>query len=251
MPARAARILHDIDAVTPAAWNQCANPPNGEYNPFLDHRFLSALEQSGSVSAETGWQPFHVVLSDEDGGVDDAIGVMPMYLKSHSQGEYVFDSGWAHAFYQAGGRYYPKLQVSVPFTPATGRRLLVAEGVADIAEVERMLLGAAVEVARQIEVSSVHFTFMPEEQWRRAAEIGCLQRVDTQFHWHNDGYTTFDDFTNALSSKKRKNIRRERREALANDIEIEWLTGEISEAQWDAFYAFYVDTSNRKWARPI
>ena len=247
MPERAARILNDIDAIEPAAWNRCANPAGTEYNPFLDHRFLSALEQSGSVSAKTGWQPFHVVLSASDGGVNDAIGVVPMYLKSHSQGEYVFDSGWAHAFHQAGGRYYPKLQVSVPFTPATGRRLLVADDVDDAAEVENMLLGATVQVARQLEVSSVHFTFMPEEQWRRAGELGCLQRIDTQFHWENDGYDSFDDFAAALAYKKRKNIRRERRDALANGIEIEWLTGAISEAQWDAFYAFYVDTGGRKW----
>ena len=247
MPERAARILNDIDAIEPAAWNRCANPPGTEYNPFLDHRFLSALEQSGSVSAKTGWQPFHVVLSASDGGVNDALGVVPMYLKSHSQGEYVFDSSWAHAFHQAGGRYYPKLQVSVPFTPATGRRLLVADDVDDAAGVENMLLGATVQVARQLEVSSVHFTFMPEGQWQRAGELGCLQRIDTQFHWQNDGYDSFDDFATALAYKKRKNIRRERRDALANGIEIEWLTGHISEAQWDAFYAFYVDTGGRKW----
>ena len=245
MPERAARILNAIDAIDGAAWNRCANPAGVEYNPFLDHRFLAALEQSGSVSAETGWQPFHVVLSE--GGVNDAIGAVPMYLKSHSHGEYVFDAGWAQAFYHAGGRYYPKLQVSVPFTPATGRRLLVPDAVEDPVEVENMLLGATVQVARQLEVSSVHFTFMPESQWRRAGELGCLQRVDTQFHWENDGYATFDDFTRALSAKKRKNIRRERREALANGIEIEWLTGDISEAQWDAFYGFYVDTGQRKW----
>ena len=247
LPERAARILNAIDAIDGAAWNRCANPAGVEYNPFLDHRFLAALEQSGSVSAETGWQPFHVVLSEGDGGVNDAIGAVPMYLKSHSHGEYVFDAGWAQAFYHAGGRYYPKLQVSVPFTPATGRRLLVPDAVEDPVEVENMLLGATVQVARQLEVSSVHFTFMPESQWRRAGELGCLQRVDTQFHWENDGYATFDDFTRALAAKKRKNIRRERREALANGIEIEWLTGDISEAQWDAFYGFYVDTGQRKW----
>ncbi len=247
MPERAARILNNIEAIDAAAWNRCANPAGTEYNPFLDHRFLSALEQSGSVSAKTGWQPFHVVLSDRNDGLNDAIGAVPMYLKSHSQGEYVFDAGWAHAFYQAGGRYYPKLQVSVPFTPATGRRLLVAESVHDRAEAENMLLGATVQVARQLEVSSVHFTFMPEGQWRQAGELGCLQRIDTQFHWENDAYASFDDFTAALSYKKRKNIRRERRDALANGIEIEWLTGDISEAQWDAFYGFYVDTGGRKW----
>ena len=246
---RAARVLHDIGAIDETAWNRCANPANVEYNPFLDHRFLNALEKSGSVCAKTGWQPFHVALSERDGGVDDAIGVVPMYLKSHSRGEFVFDGGWAEAFYRAGGRYYPKLQVSVPFTPATGRRLLATTG-PDREEVENQLLDVAMQVAQQVEVSSLHFTFMPEDQWRRAADTGCLQRMDTQFHWQNDGYGSFDDFTAQLASKKRKNIRRERRDALAGGIEIEWLTGDIREAHWDAFYRFYVDTGNRKWGTP-
>ena len=249
MTQRVARILHGIDAIGAAAWNRCANPPHVAYNPFLDHRFLKALEDSGSVCRETGWQPFHVVLSGEGGEVDDAVGVVPMYLKSHSRGEYVFDGGWADAFYRAGGHYYPKLQSSVPFTPATGRRLLVAEG-EDGEKVENQLLQVAVQVAEQVEVSSLHFTFLPEEQWQRTAAVGCLQRMDTQFHWQNDGYATFDEFLAALSSKKRKNIRRERREALAGGIDIEWLTGDISEAQWDAFYEFYADTGRRKWGMP-
>ena len=248
MAERAARILQDISAIDAFAWNRCANPAGAEYNPFLDHRFLHALEASGSVTADTGWQPFHVVLSPQDGGVDDAIGAVPMYLKSHSRGEFVFDAGWADAFYRAGGRYYPKLQVSIPFTPATGRRLLTAS--LDDAETEDQLLAAAVAVAKQIEVSSIHLTFLPEAQWRRAVSAGCLQRVDTQFHWLNDGYATFDDFLAQLSSKKRKNIRRERRDALAGDITIEWLTGNITEAQWDAFYGFYLDTGSRKWGTP-
>ena len=245
MPQRAARVLHDIAAIEASAWNRCANPPSAEYNPFLDHRFLHALEASGSVCAKTGWQPFHIVLSEGD-DVNAAIGVVPMYLKSHSRGEYVFDGGWAEAFYRAGGQYYPKLQVSVPFTPATGPRLLVADD-DRAAEVEEQLLRVAVEVANRTQVSSLHFTFLPEAQWRRAAEAGFLQRMDTQFHWRNEGYPTFDAFTERLSSKKRKNIRRERREALADGVEIEWLTGDISEAQWDAFYQFYVDTGSRKW----
>ena len=248
MAERAARILQDIGAIDASAWNRCANPAGTEYNPFLDHRFLHALEASGSVTADTGWQPFHVVLSPRDGSVDEAIGVVPMYLKSHSRGEFVFDAGWADAFYRAGGRYYPKLQVSIPFTPATGRRLLTAA--IDDAQTEDQLLAAAVTVAKQIEVSSIHLTFLPEAQWRRAVSAGCLQRVDTQFHWLNDNYATFDDFLAQLSSKKRKNIRRERRDALAGDITIEWLTGNITEAQWDAFYGFYLDTGSRKWGTP-
>ena len=250
LPQRAARVLHDIGAISAGAWNRCANPAREAYNPFLDHRFLQALEESGSVAAKTGWQPFHVVLSPAEGGVEDALGVVPMYLKSHSRGEYVFDGGWAEAFYRAGGRYYPKFQASVPFTPATGRRLLVADGVDATDEVARALLGVAIEVTRRSEVSSLHVTFMPEAEQRLAAELGCLTRIDTQFHWRNNGYATFDDFLAELSSKKRKNIRRERREALAGGITVECLTGSISEAQWDAFYAFYRDTGHRKWGTP-
>ena len=245
-PARAGRILHDIGAIGASAWNRCANPADAEYNPFLDHRFLHALEASGSVCAQTGWQPFHVVLAPAEGGVDDAVGVVPMYVKGHSRGEFVFDGAWAEAFHRAGGRYYPKLQASVPFTPATGRRLLVAQGQPE-GEVERQLLGVAIEVARRTNVSSLHLTFLPESQWRHAAAAGCLPRMDTQFHWRNDGYDTFDDFAAALAAKKRKNIRRERREALADGIDIEWLSGNITEAQWDAFHACYLDTSRRKW----
>ena len=257
MPQRAARVLHDIGAIDAAAWNRCANPEGEAYNPFLDHRFLGALEESGSVSPKTGWQPFHVALSPADGGVDDAIGVMPMYLKSHSRGEYVFDGGWAEAFYRAGGRYYPKLQASVPFTPATGRRLLVATAAGAAAggedihdEVGRQLLRVAVEVAERSGVSSLHVTFMPEREQRLAAELGCLARIDTQFHWRNNGYRSFDDFLAELSAKKRKNIRRERREALSAGIAVECLSGAITEAQWDAFYAFYRDTGSRKWGTP-
>ena len=250
MPQRAARVLHDIGAISAESWNRCANPAREAYNPFLDHRFLQALEESGSVAAKTGWQPFHVVLSPAEGSVEEALGVVPMYLKSHSRGEYVFDGGWAEAFYRAGGRYYPKFQASVPFTPATGRRLLVADGVDGPDETARALLGVAIEVTRRSEVSSLHVTFMPEAEQRLAAEVGCLTRIDTQFHWRNNGYATFDDFLAELSSKKRKNIRRERREALAGGITVECLTGSISEAQWDAFYAFYRDTGNRKWGTP-
>lgn len=262
---RTARIVHDIADIPADAWNRCATSgaPNGtEYNPFLDHRFLRALEASGSVCAKTGWQPFHLALCEEAPASDPettaagalesqrTLGVVPMYLKSHSRGEYVFDSGWAHAWYRAGGEYYPKLQSSVPFTPATGRRLL-APDTPDRGEVEDQLLMAAVQAAHQIDVSSLHFTFLPKAQWERAGKLGMLQRMDTQFHWENAGYASFDAFLAALSSKKRKNIRRERREARANGIEIEWVTGgDLTEGHWDAFYEFYVDTGHRKWGTP-
>jgi len=242
---RTARILHSIEEISSAEWNACANPAvAGAYNPFLRFEFLHALEASGSAVAKTGWQPFHLALEEEN----NLLGVVPMYLKNHSQGEYVFDYAWADAWHRAGGNYYPKLQCSVPFTPATGRRLLARDGTEDT---ERLLLGACIQVADQMEVSSVHLTFLPEHQWQLAAELGYLRRMDSQFHWHNPGYQSFDDFLADLSSKKRKNLKRERREALANGIEIDWLTGsDLTEAHWDAFYRFYVDTGSRKWGSP-
>ncbi len=173
-----------------------------------------------------------------------------MYLKSHSQGEYVFDYSWADAFERAGGRYYPKLQVSVPFTPATGRRLLVKTDTGD-PDLEKYLLSGMMQVSEQMEVSSVHVTFADKDQWQIMGDLGFLQRTHNQFHWQNDGYASFDDFLAALSSKKRKNIRRERRGAVENGIEIERLTGDaIEERHWDDFYRFYMDTGSRKWGSP-
>ena len=245
MSERTASICNDITGISGRVWNRCANAGD-EYNPFLDHRFLHALEASGSASPKTGWQPFHLVLQEGD----TTIGVAPMYLKSHSRGEYVFDGGWAEAWYRAGGEYYPKLQASIPFTPATGPRLLPADG-NGTALVEEQLLAASMRVADRIGVSSLHYTFMPKSQWERAAKLGLLQRVDTQYHWSNAGFATFDDFLSELASKKRKNIRRERREAVADEIEVEWITGsDLTERHWDCFYDFYMDTANRKWGTP-
>jgi hypothetical protein len=175
---------------------------------------------------------------------------MPCYLKSHSQGEYVFDHGWAEAYMRAGGRYYPKLQVSVPFTPVTGRRLLVRPGEGE-AEREPLLLQAAVQIAERLGVSSLHITFPTRAEWRLAGELGLLQRTDQQFHWQNEGYASFEDFLEALASRKRKAIRRERRAAVSEGIAIEWVTGrDITEAHLDAFFAFYMDTGSRKWGSP-
>ncbi|MCY4566040.1 MAG: GNAT family N-acetyltransferase [Gammaproteobacteria bacterium] len=244
MTARSARILHGIDEIDAETWDRCANPPGEPFNPFLAYSFLHALEASGSTTARTGWQPFHLAL-EERGSV---LGVVPMYVKGHSQGEYVFDYAWADAWHRAGGKYYPKLQGSVPFTPATGRRLLGAGG---DAEIEQALLGACVQVADQVGVSSLHFTFMPERQWRLAGESGYLRRMDQQYHWHNPGYDTFEAFLADLSSKKRKNLRRERRTPLPAGITVEWVTGaDLTEAHWDDFYRFYMDTGSRKWGSP-
>ena len=237
-----ARIMHGIDEIPADEWNSCLD--NRPYNPFLSHKFLLALEKSGSVSAQTGWQPFHLAVEQHN----TLIGVVPVYLKNHSQGEYVFDYGWADAWHRAGGEYYPKMQISVPFTPATGPRLLTRE---INAEHERLLLSACMQIAEQIKVSSIHITFMQKSQWENAAGAGFLKRMDQQYHWHNGGYADFDEFLADLASKKRKNIRRERRDALAHGIELEWLTGsDLTEEHWDAFYRFYVDTGSRKWGSP-
>jgi uncharacterized protein len=247
------KVAQGLGAVPAAAWDRCASSRQdlgtGEdtYNPFVSHAFLSALEESGSVGGRSGWLPLHVLVEDEGGNL---LAAAPCYLKSHSQGEYVFDYAWAEAYQRAGGRYYPKLQVSVPFTPVTGPRLLVAEGPA-AAEARRQLIAGLRLLRDQVKSSSIHATFLPERDAEAFGREGFLERTDQQFHWLNDGYASFDSFLGALSSRKRKTIRRERREALANGISIEWVTGgSIAESHWDAFFAFYMDTGSRKWGRP-
>lgn len=216
------------------------------YNPFISHAFFLALEKSNSACARTGWGPRHLI-AKRDGKI---VGVVPCYLKSHSQGEYVFDRGWADAYERAGGQYYPKLQASVPFTPATGPRLLIRDP-ADVESVGAALAGGLVGLAEATEASSVHVTFARENEWKFLAEKGFLQRTDQQFHFHNPGYATFDDFLATLNSRHRKAIKRERRDALANGITIHALTGDdITEDAWDAFFAFYMETGSRKWGRP-
>lgn len=241
------RIIQSLAEVSPKDWDACAIPPGEPVNPFLRHAFLNALEESGSATRRTGWLPLHLLLEDEAGAL---VGAVPMYLKNHSRGEYVFDHGWADAFERAGGNYYPKLQISVPFTPATGPRLLTAPG-EKRGETEDTLLAAVLEVARRQDASSAHFTFLNERQWNILGAHGLLQRTDQQFHWQNNGYGSFEDFLGALSSRKRKNIRKEREQALAGGVEIEWVTGaDINENHWDAFFSFYIDTGNRKWGTP-
>src|SRR4051794_400623 len=209
------RVVNAINDVTPTAWDACANPASDtgaapDYNPFISHDFLASLELSGSVRNRAGWQPMHLVA--EAGG--ELLGAVPCYLKSHSQGEYVFDHGWADAFQRAGGSYYPKIQVSVPFTPVTGPRFLIAPGEAP-GEATAALVAGLRALRRETRASSVHVTFLPEAEADRAEELGFLRRVDQQFHWDNPGYGSFEDFLAALASRKRKAIRRERRDALA------------------------------------
>jgi predicted N-acyltransferase len=248
------RVISALRDVTAESWDSCANPEaastgacQGEYNPFISHDFLSCLEISKSVSARTGWQPQHLLAETEDGQV---LGVAPCYLKSHSRGEYVFDHGWAEAYERAGGNYYPKLQVSVPFTPASGRRLLVAPRPASEGA-QAALANGLIELCNIRQASSAHVTFLTEPEWRFLGDRGFLHRTDQQFHWDNAGYQTFDDFLGVLAARKRKAIRRERREAIENGIEIHPLTGsDLTESVWDAFFAFYMETGSRKWGRP-
>jgi len=266
-PTKAALRMVAVDAIAgieAAAWNACANPqphPTCEeaggiahildekptFNPFLSHGFLSSLEASKSVGLHAGWGVRHLLVQDAGGTL---LGAAPCYLKSHSRGEYVFDHGWAEAYANAGGSYYPKLQVAVPFTPVTGRRLLVKPG-PDADEVRNALVAGLVELCRIDRASGVHVTFATEPEYRFLGELGFLQRMDQQFHWENPGYSSFDDFLAALAARKRKTIRRERHDALANGISVHWLTGsDLTEEVWDHFFTFYVETGSRKWGRP-
>ena len=264
------RIVSGLGEVPAAAWDACTGPKNGDAvetsdeashlnadlvqatqswaaNPFVSHAFLSALERSGSATPRTGWAPQHLLAETRDG---ELVGAVPCYLKSHSRGEYVFDEGWADAYERAGGSYYPKLQVSVPFTPATGPRLLVkpsphADAIKDA------LAAGLMTLCERRQASSAHVTFLPQQDWDRLGAKGFLKRTDQQFHWRNEGYATFEDFLSALASRKRKAIRRERRDAIDSGITIHPLTGrDLTEAVWDDFFAFYIDTGSRKWGRP-
>jgi len=227
--------------VPAAVWNACANPTG--YNPFVSHEFFAALEQSGSAVAKTGWAGQHIMCENDRGVIE---GIVPCYLKSHSQGEYVFDHGWAEAFQRAGGRYYPKLQCSVPFTPVAGPRLLSANP-----KVRIVLAQGLVSLCEQLKASSVHVTFLSQDDWEAADHSNWLQRQDIQFHWHNKGYATFGDFLTSLSSAKRKNIRKERQSVLDAGITFDLVTGsDLRERHWDAFFEFYMDTGSRKWGSP-
>lgn len=218
-----------------------------EANPFLTHAFLASLERSGSVGGRTGWTPLHLLARDDEGR---AVGAVPAYAKGHSRGEYVFDHAFVEAYHRAGQRYYPKLQVSVPFTPATGRRLLVPAG--PEAESVRAGLVTGLEGLRQrIDASSIHATFLTPRDRDTFLAQGFLERNDQQFHFDAKGYRDFEDFLASLASRKRKVLKRERRDALANGITVEWLTGsDLKEAHWDAFFEFYMETGSRKWGTP-
>lgn len=243
------RVLESLSQIAARDWDSCACPEAADggppMDPFTTHRFLMALETSGSVGRRSGWQPQYLT-AYMDGAL---IACAPLYAKSHSQGEYIFDHNWAHAYDGAGGRYYPKLQIAVPFTPATGRRLLVRPDYDGIGQ--SALVQAAVQLAADNHVSSLHITFCTEREAKMGEEMGLLPRTTQQFHWQNDGYADFADFLGTLSSRKRKNIRKERQQAQCFGGEIEFLTGEsLQPHHWDAFWRFYQDTGARKWGSP-
>ncbi len=265
------RVVDSFGEIPAEAWNACAkatdsteqmraltNPSHEDKhpqlstrgypgNPFLDHAFFLSLEDSKSVGGRSGWQP-KILVAETPGG--EIVGAAPSFLKTHSQGEYVFDQGWADAYERAGGAYYPKLQVAVPFTPATGPRLLARAG-PHAEAVRGALADGLVEITRRSGLSSAHVTFANEAEWKLLGGKGYLQRTDQQFHWENQGYATFDDFLSALASRKRKTIRKERGGAMACGAEIHCLTGsDLTEEIWDAFFEFYMDTGSRKWGRP-
>jgi uncharacterized protein len=262
------RVANSLKEVAAEAWDACANPVmardhgNGadlaprnvqektledQYNPFISYDFLSSLELSQSVRTRGGWQPLHLLAEDSNGTL---VGAVPCYSKTHSQGEYVFDHGWAEAYERAGGSYYPKLQVSVPFTPATGRRLLVRPG-PEADAVRGALADSLMDICRRSNASSAHVTFPTQPEWDLLGRRGFLKRTHQQFHWENAGYDSFDGFLAALASRKRKTIRREREDALSAGISVHWLTGtDLTESVWDAFFDFYMETGSRKWGRP-
>jgi predicted N-acyltransferase len=237
------RLADGVSGIGAAAWNACANPDKlADPHPFTRFEFFEALEASGSASARAGWQPAHLVL-EEKGAV---AGILPAYLKSHSQGEYVFDHAWADALERAGGDYYPKLQCSVPFTPVTGPRILTRD-----AGNRALLLKAGKAATDQIGASSLHITFLQRAEWEAAGREGYLLRNDRQFHWRNRGYDNFEQFLGELSSARRKNLRKERASVAQEGIAFDWLSGrDITEAHWDRFFEFYMDTGSRKWGHP-
>jgi predicted N-acyltransferase len=230
-------------SIARADWDRLAAPEGAEFNPLVSHDFFRCLEEAGCAVAKTGWTPRHLVMEDETGRIT---GIVPCYRKRHSYGEYVFDHGWADAYERAGGRYYPKLQVSVPFSPVTGPRLL-----ASTEEERRELASGLIALATEENASSVHITFLPEQDWAALGGHLWLQRTDIQFHWANAGYGSFEEFLASLSSQKRKNIRKERASIAKAGITMHALNGkDIAEKHWDAFFDFYLDTGSRKWGTP-
>lgn len=241
------RTVSSLSDIAPEDWNAVANPAHQPFDPFLSWEFLEALERSGAATPRTGWSPLHLVIENAN---SELVAAMPLYAKTHSQGEFVFDYSWADAYIRAGGQYYPKLLCAVPFTPVIGRRRLVRAGETDPEGLKDALLSAAVQLARDNHLSSLHLNFIDEGEFETLGHAGLLQRTDQQFHFENKGYASFDEFLAELSSAKRKNLRKERLKA-QEGLRIEWLTGNLLTSEhWDVFYDFYMDTGGRKWGSP-
>ncbi len=240
-----ASVINSISEVDADIWNIIA----GSDHPFTRHEFLKALEESGCVGPhETGWVPHHIVIKSSND--DEILALMPLYLKMHSQGEYVFDHSWADAYNRAGGNYYPKLQSSIPFSPVTGPRLLT-KACPNEPEIKETLIKTLKQLVKHNNISSLHITFLQENTAKALLPHGFLLRNDQQFHWFNNDYETFDDFLEGLASRKRKQIKKERKIAVQNDISISNIEGkDIQEKEWEAFFDFYMDTGMRKWGRP-
>ena len=242
----AVRVCRRISEIGREAWDACADNPDYDGNPFIRFDFLHALEEAGCAVERTGWGPQHLAVDDADGRV---AAVMPLYAKSHSQGEYIFDHAWADAYERAGGRYYPKLLSAAPFVPATGARLLVRPD-ANVGEARGLLIGGGLTLCERFGASGLNLNFVTEAEWLWLGEQGFGKREGQQYHWLNRGYPDFEAFLGELSSGRRKTIRRERRDAQA-EAEIHCLTGvDLTEDHWDAFFQFYIDTGSRKWGQP-
>ncbi|GMY04891.1 N-acetyltransferase [Fagus crenata] len=242
-------VVSSILEVSPNDWDACALDATGpeKYNPFLTHGFLSSLEESGSAVKETGWMPRHIIAKDDS---ENILGVVPLYLKSHSYGEFVFDHSWADAYYNFGARYYPKLQCCVPFTPVTGPRILIRNTFFKD-QVFDIMVSALKDLAAKSQLSSLHITFPPENEWQKLKEEGFLQRIGMQYHWKNRNYKNFDEFLMDMKQSKRKNIRQERKKISAQNLTMKRLRGhEIKAKHWDSFYNFYKNTTDNKWGTP-
>ena len=239
-------VAHSLADIDPVQWNAVANPPGERYDPFLRWDFLETLESTGAATPQTGWSPHHLLIEGEGGKLRAA---MPLYVKTHSRGEFVFDYSWADAFERAGGSYYPKLLSAVPFTPVTGRRRLVPKG-PDALQLKSALLAGAIKIASENDLSSLHLNFLEEPEQNALDDVGMLIRLDQQFHWQDEDFGNFDGFLAALSSAKRKNLRKERAKAQAGLSFVHLRGADITEADWDAFFEFYMDTGARKWGSP-
>ncbi|WCJ18674.1 hypothetical protein M5689_001004 [Euphorbia peplus] len=242
-------VISSISEVSPNEWDACCLDATGpeKINPFLSHGFLSSLEDSRCAVKETGWMPSHIVAKDE---CENIVGVVPLYLKSHSYGEFVFDHSWADAYYGFGSRYYPKFQCCVPFTPVTGPRILV-RNISFRDQVFNIIVGALKDLAVKSQVSSLHITFPSEDEWQKLKGQGFLQRIGMQYHWKNRNYKNFDEFLMDMKQNKRKNIRQERKKISAQNLTMKRLRGDdIKATHWDSFYNFYRNTTDNKWGTP-